>query len=136
MRIRIEDDQIVFYWGREDTFRKLLGDRIPRTLPLEKIGRLLRVIRAFASFKYHLMRSGEDIQESELRVELKKIAGGIRKIAVGNNLLGEDSHVIVGPQGRSEALCLTVHHCIPNGPGLYVYILYFSSDLAISKFFV
>ena len=141
LRTGVEDGQFVFYWGdrTESLFGEVLGASscIPRTLPLKDKHRILNVIRAFASFKYPLSLVGEvseEETEKRLQVDLKKITGGLKKVVTGDNLLGVANYVPIGPSGNSAPLCLTVHHRFAASPGLYVCILYFSSDLGIRNF--
>ncbi|KJA15521.1 hypothetical protein HYPSUDRAFT_48284 [Hypholoma sublateritium FD-334 SS-4] len=138
LRIAVEDGQIVFYWGGENLFTEVLNGRIPRTLPLEEKDRLLPVIRAFATFKHHLMRisdTGEEELKKYINVDLKKITGGLVKATTGNDLLGEDNHVPIRSKDGSDSLCFTIHHCLEGSPALYLYILYFSSCLGIWPIF-
>lgn len=135
--VTVETGSIVFYWGTDNAFTKLLGHRIPGTLPLASIDRLIFVIRAFATFKYRLWQIApeDDEVKQEVSVQLRKIARqGLRRVETGDNLLGEASFVTIRPDSNNSGpLCLTITNNIANSAPLYLYIFYFSSKLEISE---
>lgn len=139
LRVAIETDNIVFYWGTPNGFTELLGHRIPGTLPLAGIDRLLSVIRAFGIFIYRLWKINPDDDEvrQEITVELRKIGSrGLRKVVTGDNLLGEANFVPIDPhRNTSGPLCLTITNNLEDSWDLFLYIFYFSSTLEISEYY-
>ncbi|KAJ7455413.1 caspase domain-containing protein, partial [Mycena latifolia] len=135
IRVSIENVRIVFDWGQDNDFSRLLGFRIRGTIPLQQVDRLPVVLRSFAQFKYHLWRNQDfELGDDEVELELKRNGGRLQSRLEGPQLLGYNSAIPIGINGTSGPLSLMVHNHTPAS--VYLYILYFGSDLAISPIFL